>query len=505
VIDRVADTLERYQLLQRGRRIGVAVSGGADSVFLLHALHELGLAAIVLHINHKLRGAESGADEDFVADLAARLELPFASLSGTLGPGNVEQEARAVRYAFFEEQLSCNACDAVATGHTLDDQAETVLYRLLRGSGTSGLSGIRVSTGSGLIRPLIEIRRAEIRQWMVEREIAWREDRSNQDLEYARNRLRLEVIPQLAATINPGVSEVLAQTAEWAADEEDYWDEQMEKLAPLYLETTPVPEIVLIDTGRFLALPTAVQRRLLRVAVKKIRTSLRSIGFRHVEAIRAMMSTREGSGRLQIPDLDVYRSFDWLRLGPIGFDSRLSRDFEVPMAVPGTTVAEERGVRIQTEQAIFPGVYNDGLEWPERDRLDQERCPGPFLLRNWRPGDRYQAHGRLEAEKVKTLFQEFRVPLWERRSWPVITQNGAIVWSRRFGVAQEFAADPKSPRVIGIRELKESNPNVAASIEMNDAAAVDLRLRVELDAWSHRHKGSAVRQIGSRPASGEVK
>ncbi len=461
MIERVARTIERHGLLRRGRRVAVAVSGGADSVFLLYALHELGLATMVLHVNHGLRGAESEGDQVFVTDLAARLNLPYRVVGAPPGNGNLEQGARRARYAFFAGQLAGGICDSVATGHTLDDQAETVLYRFLRGAGTGGLSAIRVSTESGLIRPLIEVKREEIRQWLRDREIAWREDASNQDLDFVRNRLRLDVIPHLAATINPSVTDMLAQTANWAAAEEEYWSAEMDRLAALYLDQTR-PETVLIRTERFLQLPVAVQRRLLRHGVGQIRGSLRSIDFDHVEAIRAMMATREGSGRLQIPDLDIYRSFDWLRLAPVGYDSRLARDFEVPLAVPGVTEVSGRPIIIETELLGFRDVYTKELEngghW-----FDADRCSGALELRNWRPGDRYQALGRPDAEKIKSLFQEFRVPLWERRNWPVITQNGAIVWSRRFGVAREFAADPQSRRVVGIRERKESNSSVGAS------------------------------------------
>src|ERR1700728_4038287 len=143
------------------RRIGVAVSGGADSVFLLHALRELGLAVAVVHINHGLRGAESDRDERFVRSLALQFGLPVHVSAAQITTGNIEQEARLARYDFFAQQITAGTCEAVATGHTLDDQAETVLYRFLRGAGTAGLSGIRPATASGIIRPLIELRREE--------------------------------------------------------------------------------------------------------------------------------------------------------------------------------------------------------------------------------------------------------------------------------------------------------------------------------------------------------
>lgn len=460
VIERVAAAIERYDMTSAGRRIGVAVSGGADSVFLLHALHELGLAAAVLHVNHQLRGAESNADEAFVRDLAHRFELPLHLLNASISTGNIEQEARRMRYDFFAAQIGAGNCDAVATGHTLDDQAETVFYRFIRGAGTAGLSGILPVTASGIVRPLIQLRRNDIRAWLGEQNISWRDDSSNLDPEFLRNRIRIQHLPELAASLNPSLPEVLASTASWARAEEEYWSEELDRLAPLYLIETP--ETVLIDTAPFRELATAVQRRLLRHAIKRVRGSLRAVDFPHIEAIRAMMSTREGSGRIQLPDLDVYRSFDWLRLAPIGFDSRLARDFETPLAVPGRTEVSQRLITIESELIRQPAVYNDneqGLDW--------DRCAGSLLLRNWRPGDRFLRRGRSAPEKIKTLFQDYRVPLWQRRNWPVISRGDSILWTRRFGVASEFAAGPESRNVLKIRELTESNPAFPTSIEVS--------------------------------------
>jgi tRNA(Ile)-lysidine synthase len=453
------------------RRVGAAVSGGADSVFLLHALQELGLAVAVLHVNHGLRGPESGGDEEFVRALAIEFGLPVHVLRAPLLSGNIEQEARRTRYDFFAAQIAAGTCDAVATGHTLDDQAETVLFRFLRGAGTAGLSGIRPANASGIIRPLIELRRDEIRQWLTERNIHWREDSSNQNQGFLRNRIRLQHLPELSASLNPSLPDVLASTAVWAQGEEDYWAAELDRLEPLYL--IDKPETILISTKPYLELPVAAQRRLLRRAIERVRGSLRAIDFQHVERIREMMATREGSGRMQLPDLDIYRSFDWLRLAPVGIDTRLERDFEVPLLIPGRTALIERQLTIEMELVDNPSVYNGEVQ-----ALDWERCTGlpsspgsrprGLRLRNWRPGDQYHPQGRIAAQKIKTLFQEYRVPLWERRTWPVVSigegQSEFIVWSRKFGVAAQFAAGPESRKVLMIQEVLESKPPLATSI-----------------------------------------
>ena len=436
MIDQIRATIGEH------KRIGVAVSGGADSVFLLTALHQLGLAAAVLHVNHKLRGAESDADEIFVRELAESHNLPFRSASLPPAEGNTEQEARRLRYDFFADSIARGICDSVATGHTLDDQAETVFFRFLRGSGTAGLSGIRPSTESGVIRPLLGLRRSDIRAWLTDHNIPWREDTSNANVDFQRNRIRMNVLPELAH-LNPSLPEVLASTADWASAEEDYWTAELARLEPDYLAVGP--ETVLINIEPFVQLRVAVQRRLLRRALERVRGNLRSIGFHHVEAIRALMATREGSGRIQLPELDIYRSFDQLRVAPQHFDARLERDFSIPLTVPGETTLPERLLTINAELMAASPVYNSDV-----NALDWAKCSGSLHLRNWRPGDQFEraGHSGAAAVKIKTLFQEFRIPLWERRRWPVIVMGESIVWTRRFGATKDFAASPESESIL---------------------------------------------------------
>ena len=381
-------------------------------------------------------------NEAFVRDLAHRLDLPVYVLRAPVPDGNIEQEARQVRYEFFEEQIASGYCDAVATGHTLDDQAETVLSRFLRGSGTAGLSGILPVTGSGVVRPLLNLRRAEIREYLQCKAIPWKEDCSNTDTGFLRNRLRLDVMP-LLLDVNPALAQVLAGTAEWAQAEEAFWFDELSRLESLHLRRDR--ETVLVEMGSFIPLPLAVRRRLARRAVQIVRGSLRGIEFRHVEAILSLTYTREGSGRIQLPDLDIYRSFDWLRFAPSGYDARLERDFEIGLSVPGLTSLPERRLAIEAELTAVPDVYNKRV-----DALDFGACAGPLTLRNWRPGD------RLDSEKIKTLFQEHRIPLWQRRSWPVIALGDSIVWTRRFGVARQYAAGPAGGPRLTIRECGES-------------------------------------------------
>ena len=241
MIERVLATIDRFRMFQTGQRVGVAVSGGADSVCLLHVLFELAprwnLHLHVLHLDHQLRGEESREDACFVERLAAGLGLPcsleradVSTLARDRGE-NLEQAARNERRRFFLEFLHSGAVDRIALGHTRSDQAETVLFRFLRGSGTAGLAGIRPVTPDGFVRPLIGVERSAVEQFLRERNIVWREDSSNASLDFARNRIRRELLPMLQREWNPAITEMLAHTADWALEEESYWETEIDRLA----------------------------------------------------------------------------------------------------------------------------------------------------------------------------------------------------------------------------------------------------------------------------------
>jgi len=462
MLEQVAKTIARYSMFQPGQRVGVAVSGGADSVCLLHVLRELAprwnLRLVVLHLDHKLRGEESRQDAAFVRRLAAKLDLPFGLQETDVGAlcretgENLEQAARAVRLEFFQRERQAGTIDRVATGHTRSDQAETVLFRFLRGAGTAGLAGIRPVTDAGIVRPLIESDRAGIERYLRERGIAWRTDSTNASTAFARNRIRHELLPQLTLDWNPAMTETLAHTADWALAEEAYWEAEMARLAPAHL--VHEPPAVLIDIDPLVALPLSVARRLVRRAIEIAKGDLRGVGFGHLAGVLELTASAEGHGRLQIPGLDIFRSFDRLRIAPPALDNLDNRNYRLPLPVPGAVQLPGQKMVVHTElfentnvTETLSDVYNGCVGC-----LDWNRLCSPLEIRNWRPGDQYQPVGHSGAEKIKVLFHQARVPLWERRHWPVVTMGEVILWARRFGPASGFAATPGSRPVLSIRE-----------------------------------------------------
>ncbi len=439
-----------------GGRVGVAVSGGADSVCLLDVLAELAprweLKLEVMHLDHQLRGAESAADAEFVRELAASLGLEFhlrrADVLGMAAGDNLEQAARRARREFFLEFLREGRLDRVALGHTRSDQAETVLFRFLRGSGTAGLAAMRPVTEEGFVRPLLEVDRADVLEYLTQRGIPWREDSSNTDRAFARNRIRHELLPMLTRDWNPALTEILAQTALLAQEEEDYWRGEIDRLAETFLVESPPG--VMLRASALRELPRAAARRLIRRAVRDARGDARSIDFRHVEQVLRLAERQAGHGRAQIPGLEAVRSFDWIRLIPKGQGASQDPGYRFAVSVPGRYRVPGTTQEISLEPVEgFPGAES-GYNTERKDLLDRGRIPGPLQLRSWRPGDRYRPVGGARQVKLKRLFQLAGVPVWARRKWPIIISEDTILWAAQFGPAAEYAATPASREIVRI-------------------------------------------------------
>lgn len=446
-------------MLSAGDRVGVAVSGGADSVALLHIFQRLSsqfqTPLTVLHVNHHLRGSESDADESFVRTLAGSLGLEIVVEQARVESGNVERQARDARRDFFRHSMEQYRLKRVALGHTRSDQAETVLFRLLRGSGLAGLAGMHWVTKDGLIRPLLSTSREEVREWATAQGIQWREDSSNADSRYARNRLRNEAIPALTRDFNSNLEGVLARTAELASDEESYWIQQIE---PIYRGISkPIHLGSIFEISALNELHPAVRRRVLRRAVAEIRGDLRSIDMEHIEAILAVCSSRHGHDRVMIPGVDALRSFDTLLLARPGESRADARHYRMELSLDQSCRlpfwAGFIRVNRVTQEARNCASVEEEPQFAEVADLDERalaEAGGPLAVRNWEPGDELHRPGHEGAEKIKSLFQEHRVLLWERRHWPVLVAGREIVWVRCFGAAANFRAARESRQVVRV-------------------------------------------------------
>jgi tRNA(Ile)-lysidine synthase len=434
----------RNRIFHPGQRVAVAVSGGADSVALLLRLLEeqrkLGIVLSVAHVNHGIREA-AAEDADFVARLAAAHALPFhlhvvdALTAATELHESLEEAARNLRYAFFRQLLSEGVVDSVATGHTLDDQAETVLHKLLRGAWTEGLSGIFpvLACGQGsILRPFLDNTHADLEEWLRSQSRVWLEDPSNRDLTYTRNRIRWQLLPTLR-TFNPRIADQLARLATIAADEEAYWQDELARLLPALLlpgrptrgggrsnSTRPEEETVAIEHSRLRELHPAVARRVMRGAAGRLGVKL---SFEHTEQVLALAAsgTPAGSKFDLSGGIRVERSLRELRLSHRPTEPEAAQDYS--FSIPGGISAPEYGLNLLAESDIA----------------------APATLRPWKPGDRVTLRHAQGPKKVAEILDRLHVVGSDRKNWPVVESQGKIVWMR--GVEVEapgfrFSAQP---------------------------------------------------------------
>jgi tRNA(Ile)-lysidine synthase len=454
--ERVRTAIRRRQLLKPGDRVAAGVSAGADSVALLRLLLELredlGIVLSVAHFNHQLRGADADADEQFVQELSARHRLGFhcerADVAGHAAASrlSVEASARQMRYGFFERLLSANKVDRVATGHTLDDQAETVLLRITRGAGTRGLAGIYpqiLSCVAGhqdkaIIRPILGFRRGLLEEYLTQIGQQWREDKSNRDLRFARNRVRHGILPRLEKALNPAVREALAEAADLARAEEEYWQRELKQLVPKLWES----DQGVLRVAALIALPLAVQRRAVRAVSESL--GLRP-EFRHVEELLALAAGEAKSAVLP-GGWTVSRSRDALQ-----FRRRnpSPQDFEYTLPVPGSVAVPEAGSCF--EAAIVPvgapAGYNRG------QLLNPELLAKTLQVRNWRPGDRFWPAHTKSPRKIKELLQERRITGPERKAWPVAVSGTDVVWMRGYPPPSRLQPPDGMARALVVREI----------------------------------------------------
>jgi tRNA(Ile)-lysidine synthase len=541
---RVLSHVRRHELLQPGDRVGVAVSGGIDSVALLRLLlelrEELGIVLSVVHFNHKLRGVESDKDQEFVASLAHEHGLEFYYESGDVaelaaeGHSGIEAAARELRYEFFRQLLiddpqglnpeslvqligaaeaaplqsavsnqgavskpaPANLLDNIATGHTLDDQAETVLMRLIRGTGLRGLGGIyprlvvEDDDGEGygeIIRPLLGIRRRELGQYLADLKQPWREDSTNADTKFTRNRVRKMVLPLLEREFNPAVFENLSELAAIARDEEDYWENEVSgwlgtvvqwsepdwaseattqrnttllQIKPanaqpstdLQSRIADAPWLVMnasLSRPWLITEPLAVQRRVLKAIGEEAGIPLE---FRHIEEILRFAAEESGPTKeLSLPlGWKLVREREALIfVTPDLRQEQAVQDYEYPLPVPGSITIPELGEVIE---ALRLPLHARSAEYNAQQLLKGDLLPDQLTVRNWRPGDRFWPAHTKAPKKVKELLQDRHVQYPEKKLWPVVAGAEGIVWMRGFPVPAKLAATASEEAVL-IREV----------------------------------------------------
>jgi tRNA(Ile)-lysidine synthase len=463
---RVFDFIRQHRLLSANERLVVAVSGGADSVCLLHILvglkERLKIKLHIAHLNHQLRDAESDADADYVADLARNLGIPATierrDVKGyrkeqRLSP---EEAAREVRYRFLAEVAGATGAQAVAAGHTRDDHIETILMHLIRGAGTRGMRGLQPSTGwpsktGGLIviRPLLEVSRQETEDYCRRHRLTPRLDASNLSLSPLRNRIRQQLMPLLQG-YNPGIAEALLRTGRIAGDDIDFLDRETARLWDKIARQDG--EAIILDRPKLDRLPSTLKRYLLRTGAEKLLGSAKDIEMRHIEEMMALLGKPAGK-RLNLPGgLTFATGYDEyiLTTDLAGLSPLPELEGETKLKIPGQT--EFSGWRVGA--AII-----EPEEITEKDDFtayfDLAKTGDRLTVRGRRRGDRFQPLGLPQPKKLGEFMIDARIPQVWRKNIPIVGSPEQIVWLVGWRIDERVKVSQKTKQVLCLKFEQE--------------------------------------------------
>ncbi len=461
--ERVLHFIQGHHLVSSQHRLLVAVSGGPDSVCLLHILvklrEELGIKLHVAHLNHQLRGAESEADARYVSELAHRLGIPVTTEQRDVKTFkaqqhiSLEEAAREVRYTFLAQVAKSIGASRVAVGHTTDDHIETILMHLIRGTGTRGLRGLEPSTRwpsapnrLTIIRPLLKVSRQETADYCHHHRLAPRIDASNLSLSPLRNRIRHRLLP-LLQSYNPRVAEALLRTAGIASDDLAYLDKET---ARLWDEVAQKQEsAIILDKERFLGLPSALKRHLLRAAIEKLLGNLKDIETRHIEEIMSAL-TKPAGKRISLPwGLIFSIEYDRYLLAP---DPAALSPFpilgtEFPLKLPGETVLS--GWRI--EAAVIPpeATKNDASAY--KTYLDLDKTGDKLVVRSRQLGDRFQPLGMSQPKKLGEFMIDAKIPSAWRQRIHIVCSPKHILWVVGWRIDDRVKVTEATKQVLCLR------------------------------------------------------
>ena len=446
MFDEFIKTIKKYHMLSGGEKVLAAVSGGIDSMVLLTLLKQFAekyrSELVVAHLNHGLRGKESDRDEEFVKGAAEKMGLVCITKKINVGDIalkeglNLQDAARRERYGFFEEVLEEYGCDRIALGHNADDQAETMLMRIIRGSGIRGLGGIPPQRGA-IIRPVIEISREDITDYAANKGVDFIEDSSNLKESYLRNRLRLQLIPTLKE-YNPKISSELNMLSSINRDVEAYLQDEAEKA--FKRAVCPGKEgggEVVFDISAFNEIPRALRAKVFIRAVEVLTGSSRGLFSAHILDVENLALNSASGRSINLPRgvvamLEYGRLIFSIDAGPKDNDG-----FVYPLNVPGDTIIREAGVilrtgRVEADESILK-------EDKKYIFLDVKSFSGPLLVRSFMPGDRIKIKGMSGRKKLKDLFIDEKIPPRIRRRIPILVSGDEILW------------------VTGLRQSKSTN------------------------------------------------
>ena len=452
MLARVKKTLKKYKMLTQGEKVVLGVSGGADSIALLYALNELidyGLELIVAHLNHGIREDEAKRDSDFVKETAKSLGLTFVyGEVDTLkykeeSQLSLEDAARTLRYKFFNQVLNKHYATKIATAHTLDDQAETVLMRLLRGSGSKGLSGIPPVSNS-IIRPLIDTSRSEIEEYLRSKGINWVEDSTNESPEFLRNRIRQDLLVELES-YNPQIKETLSRTADILRSEDEFITREALKHFDNIFSTNKSE--LTGDLKHYRNIEKPIRFSLLRLAIERLNNGLKNISSIHIVSADDFLLSETPSGEIELPGGAVIaKGYDSFLLTS---KSKLEREFSYTIQAPGKWSFPEFEVEVSILKTDTLDEGDESVAY-----FDLQTLGFPIEVRSFKPGDRFCPLGMTSSKKLQDYFTDIKLPKFLRSRVPIFTCSGEIMWLGGIRIDNRFKVADKKNELLMMKLIR---------------------------------------------------
>ena len=469
VLRTVEQTVTTYGMLKSRDAVVVGVSGGPDSVALLHVLlkfsSKYSLRLGVAHLNHSLRQDDSDRDADFVSDLAKKFNLPCYIKKEDICKYKLEKKlsleeaARHVRYSFFNQVAEDKQFNKIALGHHSDDNAELVLMNLFRGSGPLGLSGIPKVRNRKIIRPLIELKRDELIDFLHKNELKYVSDTSNRDTRYIRNRIRHNLIPLLKTSYNPKIIDTLNRLASIVSTEEE-WMDGIILLAFKQTVLSIENDNVTLSVPRLCDEHLAVQRRIIRKAIATIKGDLRRIRFSHIDSALGLLESRSAHGNLDLPNritiqrsggiLIVTRQKNALRYLDVKSARAPTTAFTYKIEKPGSIFIEEIGMHVRFTEMVVKDLPDLSRSGQETAFFDWDSISFPMVLRNFQPGDRFKPLGVMGTQKVKKYFIDKKVSKAERAKCAILLSQGEIIWLVGYRIDETVKVIPSTRKVLKV-------------------------------------------------------
>jgi tRNA(Ile)-lysidine synthase len=471
----VAGVIREHNLFRANDRILIGVSGGPDSVALLSLIYNTSRTnppyseIFIAHLNHSIRGRESDEDEQFVTTLAEKYGVPLITEKRDIveiareRKISLEEAARDERYKFFENAAEKAGANVIAVGHNADDNAETVLHRIIRGTGITGVSGIRpkrkltpVSTVT-LVRPLLFTWRKDIIAYLKEEDLSYRIDSTNIEKDKLRNRIRLELIPHLEENYNAKIKKSLATLGETALQNSDYLEEKTKALFEDVLVNRETPiETITLDINKLKGSPQILQQMIIKEAIVRLDIPLKKLSNRNYKDILNTLNSKKPLANNIVKEyLNVRREGNELHLSKNKYCAEESPVFgETEIDAPGVTELVGMNCRVKTE---IREIKNGFLEEFKQNKtnyeeaIDYDKVSMPLTVRTRKAGDRFQPLGSRGTKKIKDFFIDNKVPVIERDTVPIVTMNGEPIWIVGFRIDDRIRISEETTNLLVVK------------------------------------------------------